>query len=133
MFLISNSIEDTFAIGKNIAKNLKGGEIIVLEGELGAGKTTFTKGLAKALGVTKEITSPTFIMMREYEGRLKLYHYDLYRINDEDEMEELGLKEPLYENGVSVIEWNKFTDFPQKPITIKIKRIDDNSRSFEIV
>lgn len=133
MFLISKSIEETYEIGKKIAETLEGGEIILLEGELGAGKTTFTKGLAKALGITKEITSPTFIMMREYEGRLKLFHYDLYRINEEDEMEELGLKEPLYENGVCVIEWNKFRTLPKTPLIIKIKRIDDNSRSFEII
>lgn len=105
----------------------------MLEGELGAGKTTFTKGLAKALGVTDEVVSPTFIMMREYEGRLPLYHFDLYRISCEDELEELGLKEYLYGNGVCVIEWNKFTEFPKKPLIIKIKRIDDNSRSIEII
>lgn len=133
MIFVSQSVEDTYKIAKKVAESLKEGKIILLEGELGAGKTTFTKGLAKALGITDEVVSPTFIMMREYQGRLPLYHFDLYRISDEDELEELGLKEYLYGNGICVIEWNKFADLPKKPLLIKIQRIDDNSRSIEII
>ncbi len=92
MIFVSHSVEDTYNLAKNVAENLAEGDIVLLEGELGAGKTTFTKGLAKALNVTEEVVSPTFIMMREYEGRLPLYHFDLYRISHEDELEELGLK-----------------------------------------
>lgn len=133
MKFVSKSILETYSFAKEIAKNLSGGEIIVLEGDLGAGKTTFTKGLAKALDVREEILSPTFIMMREYKGRFTIYHYDLYRITDEEELEELGIRENLYDKeAISVIEWNKFKDLPRKPIKIEIKRIDDNTRSFEI-
>jgi tRNA threonylcarbamoyladenosine biosynthesis protein TsaE len=132
MTFVSRSVADTYAIAKKIAKDLVGGEIILLEGELGAGKTTFTKGLALALGIKDEVVSPTFIMMREYQGSLPLYHFDLYRIDDEQELEELGLREYLYGNGICVIEWNKFSDFPKKTLQIKIQRIDDNSRSIEI-
>lgn len=133
MIFVSHSVEDTYKLAKNVAENLKGGEIILLEGELGAGKTTFTKGLAKALGIIDEVVSPTFIMMREYQGKLPLYHFDLYRIGDEEELDELGLKDYLYGEGVCVIEWNKFMDFPKKPLMIKIKRIDDNCRSIEVI
>lgn len=130
---ISNSIKETYDIAKDIAKTLKGGEIILLNGDLGAGKTTFTKGLAKELGIKEEIVSPTFIMMREYEGRIKLYHFDLYRVSNEEELEELGLKEYLYDNGICVIEWNKFSSFSDsKVININIKWLGDNKRSFEI-
>ncbi|MFW5780891.1 MAG: tRNA (adenosine(37)-N6)-threonylcarbamoyltransferase complex ATPase subunit type 1 TsaE [Bacillota bacterium] len=133
MKFVSKSILETYALAKEVAKKLKGGEIITLEGDLGAGKTTFTKGLARALEVNEEILSPTFIMMREYKGKFTIYHYDLYRITDEEELEELGIKENLYDdNSISVIEWNKFKDLPKDPIKIKIKRIDDNTRSFEI-
>jgi len=133
MKFISKSILETYALAEQVAKKLSGGEIITLEGDLGVGKTTFTKGLARALEVKEEILSPTFIMMRQYKGRLKIYHYDLYRIEDEEELEELGIKENLYDTGaVSVIEWNKFKDLPKKPIRIKIERIDDNTRSIEI-
>lgn len=133
MLFETKSPKETFKLAKNIASKLVGGEIIILEGELGAGKTTFTKGIAKALGIDEEVTSPTFVLMKEYEGRLKLYHFDLYRIENQDELEELGFSDYMYDkNGVCIIEWNKFKDFPVAPLYVKIDRIDDNSRSFNI-
>ena len=88
---ISKSVEETYALAKSIADKLKGGEVILLNGDLGAGKTTFTKGLAKALEVDDVVTSPTFTFMKEYLGRLPLYHFDMYRVSDEEELYELGL------------------------------------------
>lgn len=120
----AKNIEDTDALAARIAEKLKGGEIILLNGNLGAGKTTFTKGLAKALGVDEVVTSPTFTFMKEYHGRLDLYHFDMYRVEDEDELYELGLNEYLYMRGVCVIEWNKFKDI-KNYIRIDIHVCDD--------
>ena len=128
---ISNSVEDTFALAKSIADKLNGGEVILLSGNLGAGKTTFTKGLAKSLGVEDVVTSPTFTFMKEYSGRVRLYHFDMYRAVDEDELYELGLNDYLYQGGVCVIEWNKFEGL-ENPIKIEITNLDDDKRKFEI-
>ncbi len=128
----AKNIEDTDALAARIAEKLKGGEIILLNGNLGAGKTTFTKGLAKALGVDEVVTSPTFTFMKEYHGRLDLYHFDMYRVEDEDELYELGLNEYLYMRGVCVIEWNKFKDI-KNYIRIDIHVCDDGeTREFFI-
>lgn len=128
---ISKNVEDTYELANKIASKLYGGDIILLNGDLGAGKTTFTKGLAKALGVEEVVTSPTFTFMKEYHGRIPLYHFDMYRVEDEDELYELGLNEYLYMQGVCVIEWNKFEDI-KNPIVINIKTMDNDKRYFEI-
>ena len=129
---ISRSLEDTSYLAGKIAEKLKGGEVILLSGDLGAGKTTFTKFLAKHLGVEELVTSPTFTFMKEYKGRLSLYHFDMYRAADEDELYELGLNEYLYMNGVCVIEWNKFEDVPNR-IDIDITTLDNGlDREFVI-
>lgn len=128
---ISKNVEDTYELANKIASKLYGGDIILLNGDLGAGKTTFTKGLAKALGVEEVVTSPTFTFMKEYHGRIPLYHFDMYRVEDEDELYELGLNEYLYMQGVCVIEWNKFEDI-KNPIVINIKTMNDDKRYFEI-
>lgn len=131
MVYISNSVEETIILAAKLANKLVGGEIILLNGELGAGKTTFTKGLAKALGINEIVTSPTFTFMKSYNGRLKLYHYDMYRVDSEDELYELGLAEYLYADGVCVIEWNKFEDLVN-PIVIDISYLGRKSRRLEI-
>lgn len=129
---ISNNLEDTDRLAKRVALTLKGGEVILLNGELGAGKTAFTKCLAKHLGVEEIVTSPTFTFMKEYDsGRIPLYHFDMYRASDEDELYELGLNDYLYMNGVCVIEWNKFEGI-KNPIVIDISSMGENSRRFEI-
>ncbi len=129
----SGSEEETYALAKRIADTLKGGEIILLEGELGAGKTTFTKGLAKALGVTEEVTSPTFTLMNVYEdGRLPLCQLDMYRLEGEDEAEELGLFDTVPENAVKVIEWNKFSDLTGRVIDVKISVDGEHDRVFTV-
>lgn len=131
MKILSRSEKDTFAIAKRVADRLKGGETILLNGDLGTGKTTFTKGLALALGVTETVTSPTFTYVKEYEGRLPLYHFDMYRVADADEVYELGLEEYFYKGGVVVVEWNKFDDV-RDPIVINIRSLGGDVREFEI-
>ena len=105
MQFISASPEDTMKIAGGLARDFKGGETVLLTGDLGAGKTVFTKGLARALGVKEEILSPTFTIVREYQGRLPLKHFDLYRIEDADELAEIGFEEYFDDKNVCVIEW----------------------------
>ncbi|MEG1608463.1 MAG: tRNA (adenosine(37)-N6)-threonylcarbamoyltransferase complex ATPase subunit type 1 TsaE [Clostridia bacterium] len=132
MKYIVKSIKETYAIAKKLAKTLNGGENIILNGELGAGKTTFTKGLAEALGVKDVVTSPTFTFMKSYKGKFDLFHFDMYRVENEDELFELGLSDYLTAGGICVIEWNKFEVVPNK-IVINIVTIDENSREIEII
>ena len=131
MKFLSRSEKDTYAFAKRVADRLKGGEVILLNGDLGAGKTTFTKGLALALGVKETVTSPTFTYVKEYDGRLPLFHFDMYRVADADEVYELGLEEYFYRGGVVVVEWNKFDDV-RDPIVINVRSLGDNLREFEI-
>lgn len=99
------SPDETELIGKKLGENSKPGDVYCLNGDLGVGKTVFTKGFADGLGITEHITSPTFTIVNEYSGRLKFYHFDVYRIEDEDEMYEIGFDEYLFGNGVCLIEW----------------------------
>lgn len=133
MKLITRSTEETYALAQKIAQELNGGEVILLNGTLGAGKTTFTKGLALALGVKKTVVSPTFTIIKEYEGeKLHLYHIDMYRLEDDDELEELGVEELYREDSVVVIEWNRATILPNKVIKIDIEVIDPTTRRWEV-
>ncbi len=132
MTITTHSEAETAALSSRIAEKLCGGEVILLNGQLGAGKTTFTKGLAKGLGIAETVTSPTFTIMKEYKGRLRLYHFDMYRIVDPSETEELGLDELLYDpEGVCVIEWNKFPSL-KNTITVDIEYVGDNERKFTV-
>ena len=101
----SNSANETENIAKAFAKTLKGGDVVCLNGDLGAGKTAFTAGLAKGLGIADYISSPTFTILNCYSGKIPLYHFDVYRISESDEMFDIGFDEYLTGNGVSVIEW----------------------------
>lgn len=101
----SNSPEDTFALGEKLGSIVKKGDIICLNGDLGVGKTVFTKGLAKGLGVDDMVNSPTFTIVKEYMGRLPLYHFDVYRISDSSEMDEIGYEDYFFGDGVCIIEW----------------------------
>lgn len=133
MEYLSYSVEDTEKFANELAKEIKGGEIILLNGDLGAGKTTFTKAFAKALGVNANVTSPTFTFMKEYCGKFPIYHFDMYRVSDEDELYELGLNEYLEsENGICVIEWNKFRSISKPVISINIERIGENARKISV-
>lgn len=128
------SVDETYALAKKVADTLDGGEVLLLDGDLGAGKTTFTKGLAKALGVKEEVTSPTFTILNVYEdGRLKLNHLDMYRVESSDELAELGIEECFDEDAVTVIEWNKFDHFDGKVIKISVKTLGETKREYDIV
>ena len=107
MEIISQSVKDTINIGKAIAKNLKPSDIICLFGELGSGKTVLTKGIAQGLGIErKRVISPSFVLIREHsQGKLPLYHFDLYRLKEARDILALGYEEYLYGEGVTVIEW----------------------------
>ncbi|MGE5677612.1 MAG: tRNA (adenosine(37)-N6)-threonylcarbamoyltransferase complex ATPase subunit type 1 TsaE [Pseudomonadota bacterium] len=102
---LTQSTEETSKIGEQLGKLVGIGNIICLSGDLGAGKTAFTKGIAKGLGVADYVTSPTYTIINEYEGRLPLYHFDVYRLNDVEEMYELGYEEYFFGDGVVVLEW----------------------------
>ncbi len=124
MQFISNSPDETQAFAADMAKRLTAGDVLCLYGDLGAGKTAFVQGLAKGLGIDEPITSPTFTIVNEYEGRLPLYHFDVYRIADSDEMYEVGFDEYVYGEGVSVIEWPQLIAdiLPDRRYDIEIKK-----------
>lgn len=106
MFLIKTfSPAETAGVGEKLAAFLRAGDIICLNGELGAGKTRFVQGMARGLGIDGPVTSPTFTLINEYHGRLPLYHMDVYRLGDPLEMEDLGYEEYFYGEGVTVVEW----------------------------
>lgn len=105
MTYTSSSPEETKKIAEDFAKTLKGGECLCMYGDLGAGKTAFVQGLGKGLGISEHINSPTFTIVNEYQGRLMLYHFDVYRISDPEEMFFIGFDEYLENGGVTVIEW----------------------------
>lgn len=130
----TKSPAETRAIAETFASSLRGGEVIALQGNIGVGKTVFTKGLAAGLGITSNVTSPTFNIVRQYNGRLPLYHFDVYRITDPDEMLEIGFEEYLYSGAVVVIEWPELISdlIPQDAITITIEREEEDGRRISI-
>ena len=131
MKYISKSVNDTIDFAKKLSAGFKGGEVITLNGRLGAGKTHFAKGIAKGLNITDTVVSPTFMLMQVYEGRLKLYHCDMYRIMSEEELYETGFFEALNDKkGVVVIEWadNIKNSIPSEKININITLQDENTR-----
>ncbi len=100
------SSEETFALARALAKRARPGEIYTLIGDLGVGKTVFTQGFAEGLGVTEPVSSPTFTILQIYDsGRMPFYHFDVYRIGDVEEMEEIGYEDCFYGDGVSIVEW----------------------------
>lgn len=102
----TNSAEETFELGRSLGENAKAGQIFTLIGDLGVGKTVFTQGVAKGLAITEPISSPTFTIVQVYEeGRLPFYHFDVYRIGDVEEMEEIGYEDYFYGDGICLIEW----------------------------
>ncbi len=132
MEYISKSLKQTYKIAEEFAKTLKAGDIVLLNGEMGAGKTAFTKGIAKGLGIEDEITSPTYAYMNDYDG--KLYHYDCYRLTSGEDAEALGLTDYFYTNGVCVLEWseNIKSVLPNEVIKVNIEKIDDKTRKITI-
>jgi tRNA threonylcarbamoyladenosine biosynthesis protein TsaE len=135
MKIISRSPQETLRLGRAISKQLKKSDILCLFGQLGSGKTVFAKGIALGLGITeKEVISPTFVLIRQYPGRVPLYHFDLYRLKDFRQMLTLGYEEYFYDEGVTVIEWAEKLGclMPQDCLKIEFTLRKDATRLIEM-
>ena len=134
--IILNNLQDTAAFAVKIAKMARPGDVICLDGDLGAGKTAFTQELAKGLGVPDScyVTSPTFSILQGYPGRIPLYHMDFYRLSDESEVEDLGFEEFFYLSGLTVIEWSQRakTLIPTTRLLLTITITDEQARKVDI-
>ena len=135
IFSVSN-IEETTSIGYELEKLLNAGDIICLTGDLGTGKTHITKGIAKGLGIDEYITSPTFTIVNEYDsGRLKLNHFDVYRVSDPDEIYAIGFDDYIFSDAVSIIEWANYIEdiLPKEYLHIHIEKNLDNGENFRTI
>lgn len=134
--LHSSNSDETIELGRKIGLCLKKGDILAMQGTLGAGKTTITKGIAESLGVKDVITSPTFCLISEYEGKMPLYHIDVYRLEGTEDFINLGTDDMLYGNGVSIIEWSEkiMEELPSSTIIIRLTPESDHGteRTIEI-
>lgn len=127
----THSAEKTRQLGEWLAGRLKAGDTLLLRGELGSGKSEFTRGLAKGLGVTETVTSPSFTILNVYEsGRLPLYHFDWYRLEDSGELYELGMDEYLGGDGIAAVEWPEQCEdaVPEDALEIRFRYVDENTR-----
>lgn len=132
MVIETHDPEETFEVGRTIGMNAKPGQIYTLTGDLGVGKTVFTQGVAAGLGITEPVNSPTFTIIQEYEdGRLPFYHFDVYRIGDLEEMEEIGYDDYFFGQGICLIEWAELIEeiLPEKRIEVTIEK--DLEKGFE--
>ena len=132
MVIETHDPEETFEVGRKIGMNAKPGQIYTLTGDLGVGKTVFTQGVAAGLGITEPVNSPTFTIIQEYEdGRLPFYHFDVYRIGDLEEMEEIGYDDYFFGQGICLIEWAELIEeiLPEKRIEVTIEK--DLEKGFE--
>jgi tRNA threonylcarbamoyladenosine biosynthesis protein TsaE len=131
---VSRSPEETRALGEKLGAKLQPGAVIACIGELGAGKTCFLQGLARGLGVSSAVTSPTFVLVNQYRGRLPVFHLDAYRTEALTEVLELGLEEMMHGDGVTVIEWaDKILPLlPPGTVTVRIRGLGDDPRSIEV-
>ncbi len=128
----TNSHKETYDLGRELAENAKAGDVFCLEGDLGTGKTVFSQGFATGLGIDEVVNSPTFTIMKEYhEGRLPLYHFDVYRIGSDEEMDEIGYYDVIDGDGVCLIEWpSQIRDIlPESYIGIAIEK--DPEKGFD--
>ena len=128
MEFISRSKEQTIQIAEEYARTLKAGDVVLLKGEMGAGKTVFAKGVAKGLGITDEVLSPTYAYMNDYDG--KLYHYDCYRLSCGEQALALGLTDYFYAGGICLIEWseNIASVLPENCKSVTIETLGDGER-----
>lgn len=132
MEFIVDNVNSTIELGDKLGNMVKPGDIICVNGDLGTGKTHFTKGVAKSLEIKEPITSPTFTIVNEYEGRLKLYHFDVYRVNDPDEIEAIGFDEYIFSDAVSIIEWSNYIEelIPEEHISVEIEKLPEMGTDF---
>ena len=125
MVIETRSPEETFALGEKLGREAKPGQIYTLNGDLGTGKTVFTQGFAAGLGITEPVNSPTFTIVQQYDsGRMPLYHFDVYRIGDISEMDEVGYEDCFYGEGVTLIEWSNMIEeiLPEHVKTVTIEK-----------
>lgn len=136
MIIETNSASETLALGEKLGKAAKPGQIYTLNGDLGVGKTVLTQGFAKGLGITEAVNSPTFTIIQEYtEGRLPFYHFDVYRIGDVEEMEEIGFDEYIFGEGVCLIEWANLIEeiLPPHYQTVRIEKVLEKGFDYRMI
>ena len=131
---ISRSAEETASYFFNVGRHVQAGDVYALHGELGAGKTLIASAIARGMGITDDVSSPTFALLEIYDGSLQLYHFDLYRIDDERELDNLFFEEYWEGEGVSVVEWPEIAAgrLPQTVIKINVEYIDENTRRISL-
>lgn len=134
MTYVTNSPAETEALGQRLAETLQPGDVIAYTGDLGAGKTAFTRGLARGLGITERITSPTFTIVNEYQGgRLPLFHFDMYRLSSEEDLFDIGWEDYLDRGGLCVVEWSeRVFGALGSPVTVTIEKIPGSDQQRKI-
>ena len=134
MTFLTNAPQETEAVGEALAKTLQPGAVIAYRGDLGAGKTAFTRGLARGLGYTEPVTSPTYTIVNEYlGGRLPLFHFDMYRLRSSEDLWDIGWEDYLERGGVCAVEWSEnVADAMENPILITIEKLGEDARRITI-
>lgn len=132
--IVTSSCEETQKLGKRFARFLKPGDVVALFGPLGSGKTCLIQGICKGLGVKKNVTSPCFVIINEYYGKLKIYHFDLFRLEKKEELENLGYEEYFFGEGVCLVEWAEKAEklLPKDRIDINLKILSEKKREIKI-
>ena len=135
MKIITSNENETVVAGEKLGRELQSGAVVALYGGLGAGKTAFTRGIASGLGINSSVSSPTFTIVNEYHGEVPLFHFDMYRLESENELFDIGWDDYLDRDGVCVVEWSEKVPgaFPSGTIVVKIDNLGDNSRRLEII
>ena len=128
MEYFSHNVTETESLGERLAAHLHSGSVVAYFGDLGAGKTAFTRGLARGLGCTGRVTSPTFTIVNEHEGKIPLFHFDMYRLGDSDELFDIGWEDYLVRGGVCAVEWSERVEdaLPEDAVTVTIHRCPEN-------
>lgn len=134
MEFVTHTTEQTELLGEKLGRQLQGGEVIAYLGDLGAGKTAFTRGLARGLGIGQRVTSPTYTVVNEYEGgRLALFHFDMYRLGSSEELFDIGWEDYLQRGGVCAVEWSEnVSDAMEDAIFVEIEKLSENSRKITL-
>ena len=136
MQFVSHSTQETEQFGEEVAKSLRGGDVLAFTGSLGMGKTAFTRGLARGLGCRGRVTSPTFTIVNEYDGKTPLFHFDMYRLGSSDELFDIGWEDYLARGGVCAVEWSERVSaaLPDDTIYVDIARgeEDENTRTITV-